>query len=117
MMHLLGFADMTAGIVLLWAAMKITTAASFRTIQGRWAFFRRLVYASTSIAAFSLGVGRLNGEYDAAPTEVLFHLMLLFGLIAFPMLRAFGWITQDQFKSVDGTYEPSGNQRRRNLTS
>lgn len=105
MTQTLGFVDTLAGIVMLWSALRITTAAGWRTTQARWALFRRIVYGSTSIALFGLGVGRIDGDYPASGLQATFQIMLLFGVIIFPLLRAFGWITQDQFKNVDGSYE------------
>jgi len=100
----LGCVDVVAGLVMLWSMLRITSAASLRTIQGRWALGRRFVYGSTSIAIFGLGVGRLDGDHPVTSAgEMTFQLMLLFGVVIFPLLRAFNWISQDQFKSVDGT--------------
>src|SRR5262249_28269424 len=45
----LGLTEIAAGIVTLWSAMRVTTAAGFATTQARWAFCRRLIYGSTSI--------------------------------------------------------------------
>lgn len=102
----LGVVDVLAGLVMLWSALRITSQANLRTVQGRWALFRRFVYGSTSIAIFGLGIGRIEGTHPVSSSdEVIFQLMLLFGVTIFPLLRAFNWITQDQFKNVDGSYD------------
>lgn len=98
----LGFIDVFCGLILLWAALRITTASGFHTTQARWAFVRRLIYGSTAIALFALGIGRIDGRYLVEETEMIFQVMLLVGIVSFPLLRAYGWITQDQFKNVSG---------------
>lgn len=109
----LGCIDVVAGLVMLWAALRITSRAGFRTAEARWALCRRFVYGATSIAIFGLGVGRLQGDHPVTSTgETLFQLILLFGVVVFPLLRAFNWITQDQFKNVDGSYERRGERGR-----
>ena len=108
----LGFIDVFVGIVMLWSALRITSAATLRTMQGRWALFRRCVYSSTSIAIFGIGLGRLNGDHPVMNAEEMaLQLMLLFGVVIFPLLRAFNWITQDSFKHVDGSYERETGRR------
>lgn len=109
----LGIIDLVAGLVMLWSALRITSAAGLRTTQGRWAMFRRFVYGSTSIAIFGLGLGRLDGDHPVSGAgEMIFQIMLLFGVMIFPLLRAANWITQDQFKAVDGTaHPPTGRSR------
>jgi hypothetical protein len=96
-----GTIDAFCGFVMVWSFVRITTAAGLRTVQARWALFRRFVYACSSIALFGLGVGRWNGEYPLVPSEAVLQMMLLFGVVIFPLLRAFGWITQDTFKPID----------------
>lgn len=110
---LLGSVECIAGLVLLWATLRITTAAGFRTSQGRWAAFRRLVYGSQSVALFGLGLAHLDSYAIPNGLKFLLQFVIMFGVIAFPLLRAFGWITQDQFKAVDGTIErhPTGRGR------
>ena len=99
----LGVMDAVAGFVLLWSALRITAIAGFRTLQARWALFRRIVYGSTSISLFGLGVGRFSGEYIVSSDSwAVFQFMLLFGVLIFPLLRAFDLISQDQFKDVHG---------------
>jgi len=102
----LGACDVLTGIVMLWSALHITSAAGWCSLQARWALFRRVVYGGTSVALFALGVGRINGDYPlGGGWEAVCHAMLLVGLVSFPLLRALGWITQDQFRHVDGSYE------------
>jgi hypothetical protein len=108
----LGLCDALAGIVMLWSALRITSAAGWRTVAARWALFRRFVYGGTSIAFFGLGVGRIDGDYPVSVPEATFHAMVLVGVIVFPLMRAFGWISQDEFTAVDGTAEPPGAGRR-----
>lgn len=108
----LGVVEAFAGFVLLWATMRITTTSGFMTSQRRWAFFRRLVYASQAVALFGLGLGHLESLSIPDPLKFFFQFSIVFGVVAFPLFRAFNWITQDQFKHVDGSYE-RGSERRR----
>lgn len=113
MTGMIGCLDLFFGFLMLWAMLRITTAANLRTTQGRWALFRRIVYGSTSIAIFGLGISRLDGHHPITSVgEFIFQIMLLFGVAIFPLLRAFNWITQDQFKAVDGTSDRSPTRGR-----
>lgn len=107
---LLGITECCAGFVLLWATMRITSAAGIATSQKRWALFRRFVYGSQSVALFGLGLAHLENYTLTEPLKLLFQFIIMFGVVAFPVLRAFNWITQDQFKTVDGSYERSGRR-------
>ena len=102
---LLGVVEGVAGFVLLWATLRITTTAGFSSPECRWALFRRIVYGSQSVSLFGLGLAHLDGYSTPDALKLLFQFIIMFGVIAFPLLRAFGWITQDKFKMVDGTYE------------
>lgn len=102
---LLGCTECLAGFVLLWATMRITTAAGFTSSQRRWALFRRIVYGSQAIALFGLGLAHLDSYTITEGLKLFFQFIIMFGVVAFPVLRAFGWITQDQFQAVDGSYQ------------
>jgi hypothetical protein len=101
--QILGALDVTGGVAMVWSFIRITTGAGFRTVQARWALFRRGVYALTAIAFFGLGVGRFNNDYPVESGEAAFQIIILFGYIVFPVLRAFGWISQDAFIAVNGS--------------
>lgn len=107
----LGVVECVAGFVLLWATMRITTAAGFSSSQTRWALFRRFVYGSQSIALFGLGLAHLASYSMPEPLRFLFQFVIMFGVIIFPVLRAFGWINQDQFQAVDGSGVSSAARR------
>jgi hypothetical protein len=97
----LGILDVIAGIMMVWAFQRITTIASLRTPQARWALFRRCLYGFVAVALFGLGVERLFGEYPADMIECIFQGVLLFYVMIFPVLRAFGMITQDFYLNGD----------------
>ena len=108
--RLLGILNLLASFVLLWAALRITTTAGFRNAQELWALFRRFVYISATLTLFILGVGRLDGDFHTVPSQALCQIALNFNIVIFPLLRALGWITQDQFRAVDGS---AARERRR----
>lgn len=91
-----GCVEVLAALLMLWSLLRITTPAGWHSTQARWALFRRFVYSMMTIALFGLGVGRLDGRYVADSNEqLMFQMMLLFGVMVFPLLRAFGLISQD----------------------
>ena len=96
----LGGLDMLAAFVMLWANQCITAKAGFSTPQKRWALTRRIIYCSMATALFILGVERFTGTYESPVIESVAQIMLLAGIMLFPLLRALGLITQDVY--VDG---------------
>jgi hypothetical protein len=99
--YVLGISDTICGIVMLAAMQKITSRAGFLTSQTRWVLFRRAIYALMALALFALGIGRLNDDYSADWKECGWQLLLLFGIIVFPLLRALGYMTQDFFMRAE----------------
>lgn len=91
-----GIVEVLAALLMLWSLLRITTPAGWHSTQARWALFRRFVYGMMTIALFGLGIGRLDGRYAVDSDEqLMFQMMLLFGIVVFPLLRAFGFISQD----------------------
>jgi hypothetical protein len=90
-----GVLDAVAGLLMLWSALRITTDWGWHTIRKRWAFFRRVVYFLMAFALFGLGIGHLDGRYANTIQETLFQILLVMGIMVFPLLRAFGLISQD----------------------
>lgn len=95
MLRLLAIMDITAAVVMLWANQRITTRAGFADRQARWALFRRIIYSATTFALFVLGINRLYYDRTISDIEVIAQLELLFYIMAFPVMRAVGFITQD----------------------
>ena len=101
--HALGLFDILGSGLLLWSMQRITTKAGFRDAVERWALLRRAVYCLMTVAMFGLGVERFLDEDYRDPNIVsLFQAMMIFGVLVFPVLRAFGLITQDRFLVFDG---------------
>lgn len=97
--QILGWLDMCAAFVMLWANQRITAIAGFHSPQARWALCRRFVYLSMAMALFLLGCKRFFGtNYDVI--EACAQGVLLLGIMIFPLLRALGVITQDML--IDG---------------
>lgn len=93
---IVGIVEVLAALLMLWSLLRITTPAGWHSTQARWALFRRFVYGMMTIALFGLGIGRLDGRYAVDSDEqLMFQMMLLFGIMVFPMLRALGFISQD----------------------
>jgi hypothetical protein len=109
---ILAIEDILGSIVMLWAALRITTRAGFHDAQARWALFRRAVYCVGSIALFDLGVLRLHGSPPVADIEdMLCHTVVLGVVLIFPLMRAFNWITQDAFDVFQGLRPSSRDHR------
>ena len=100
--YVLGALDMIGAVLMVWAFQRITTIAGLKTTTARWALFRRMLYCSMAFALFGLGVERIFNDYRADLIECLFQGTLLVGIIIFPLLRAFGWISQDSFVKAEG---------------
>lgn len=105
----LALEDFSGGLILLWAAMRITTTAGFRTMDGRWALFRRVFYCAGSIALVTLGLYRFDGQYPASDAlEFSCQSFMVFLVTIFPVMRALRLITQDQLNTFE-----AGSQRPR----
>lgn len=107
----LGIVETIIAFVLLWATLRITTHAGLANSQNRWALFRRVVYGSQAVALFGLGLSHLESFAIPDSLRYLFQFVIMFGVAAFPVLRATNWITQDQFKAVDGSYQRQSGRR------
>ncbi len=102
MLRLLAIMDIVAAVIMLWANQRITTRAGFENRQARWALFRRVIYCSTALALFVLGINRLFYDRTISNVEVLAQLELLAYIVAFPVMRAVGFITQDMVLDLVG---------------
>lgn len=98
----LGIEDAVCGVVMLWAALRITENAGFKTVASRWSLFRRALYCGMAWAFFSLGVNRLCGSYNVNLGEFAAQSTLVFGIMIFPLLRAVNAISQDTFLAFHG---------------
>jgi hypothetical protein len=107
-----GGLDLLGAFVMLWANQKITTSAGLRSPQARWALTRRFIYCCVAAAWFILGTSRVFG-IELPLLEAAAQVALVVGFIAFPLLRATGWITQDTFFNVHGFNQPYQNGHRR----
>jgi hypothetical protein len=92
--HILGALDMIAAFTMIWANQRITMIAGVRTVQARWALYRRAVYLLMAVALFVLGVKRFFDDADDV-TAAIAQGSLLVGIMFFPLMRAVGLITQD----------------------
>lgn len=92
--HILGILDIIGAFTMLWANQRITSLAGFSTIQKRWALYRRAIYLIMATALFILGVKRFIDDGDDIVAAIA-QGSLLIGIMFYPLLRAFGVITQD----------------------
>lgn len=111
MSNFLAFEEILAALVLLWATFRITTVAGFRSLEARWALFRRGIYSITAIALFAMGVQRMRGEVGTSAEEALYQSILVISVVTFPVLRALCYISQDTFNAFH-SWQSSGRQRR-----
>lgn len=104
----LGLLDIGAGMALFWATAKITADFGFRTRRERWALTRRVVQFAMMLALLNLGLKRIEGSYPD-PTLGTFWsgAVIASGIIFYPLMRALGWITQDEL--LDGPTRTNGN--------
>jgi len=93
--ELLGILDVIGALVMLWSNQRITRAAGVSNRLAQWALLRRVLYLAATFALFVLGVKRLENLTSFDPSELIAQSILLIYIILFPLLRAFGWITQD----------------------
>lgn len=102
--QVLGLIDVVGALVVLWAAFRITSRFGIKTDLERWALIRRGVYLGMAWALFSLGIKYLNSPVRMVdPPEFIYQASLLFGIIVFPLLRAFNLISQDTFLAFHGS--------------
>jgi len=93
----LGFLDVAVALLILGSMQKITSGAGFSSTQAKWALFRRAVHCSMSVALFILGMMHF-GDYHSHNVAVCCQTVIVSGLGIFPLLRALGFVTQDQFR-------------------
>jgi hypothetical protein len=93
--EVLGILDIIGALIMLWSNQRITRAAGISNKLAQWALLRRLIYLLVSFGLFVLGVKRLDGIDLFDPFELIAQSVILIYVIVFPLLRAFGWITQD----------------------
>jgi hypothetical protein len=101
----LGTEDVIGSMMLLWATLCITTRAGITDPSARWALFRRVLYLSTSVALFSLGVHRLENTVVVPLHYFLEQSVILYCVTIFPLLRAWHMISQDTFDAWQGISE------------
>lgn len=93
----LGMLDTGAAVILLWATLKITNDFGIRTREKRWALIRRIVNYCAVLALLYLGLGRLDGRYPIPSfDQFAAGSALAFYVLFYPLLRAFGYTTQDE---------------------
>lgn len=94
--------DMIGAFVIVALMLETTKRASIEGFirgdaQGRWAMFRRAVYALVAIALFAKSIFILDGKISVQPLDGAIWIVVLFALFVFPALRAFGVIDQDRW--------------------
>lgn len=101
MTETLAIVDILCAFVLMKLIIQITDNWGFKSPQARWAALRRFVYLAVSVALFSKGMLRIEGE-KANLVDGIDQVIVLVGLMLFPSLRAFGLISQDKWQQVNG---------------
>lgn len=81
---------------MFWSAIKITDHWGWDSPQARWALARRAIYWILTFSLMGLSLKRLSGEYVVKDfIQFVLQSSLLLGIIFFPLMRAFGLISQD----------------------
>lgn len=101
--HWLGVFDILASLLMLAAGLTITTPFGFASPQKRWALFRRGVYILVTWALFSQGARFLLAHYTIDFHGAVEHLILVYAIVVFPVLRWAGFISQDTFLAFHGS--------------
>jgi hypothetical protein len=94
--------DLIAAFVILALMVETTPDASLHGLfagdpQSKWAMFRRSMYAAVAIALFAKGLLVLEGRTSMDFANAVIWFTVLFAVIVFPTLRAFGFINQDRW--------------------
>ena len=100
--EVLGLEDVVAGVLLLAATLRITTHAGLASRRARWALFRRVLYVTTAGALFSIGVDRLEGADVVTAARFAQQTVVLFAVMAFPILRALRGISEADLDAFQG---------------
>jgi hypothetical protein len=94
---ILGIEYVFGGLVMLWANLRVTEKFGLATTQERYALFRRMIYSLMSFSLFALGVLAFERFSVIRLDELAYDTVILFGIVVFPILRAFHFINQDSF--------------------
>lgn len=96
----LAILDVLGGLAMVELMKATTPNWTLKTVQGRWSFLRRLVYGAVAVALFANGLIRLdNPPINESFGFDLTQLVILFAIILFPTLRAFGLVSQDKWRN------------------
>jgi hypothetical protein len=109
--EILGFLDILGALVMVLSNQKITRRAGIATRLQQWALVRRCIYLLTAMALFVLGIKRFELKDAFDPSELWAQVVILLYIIVFPLLRAFGWITQDMLIDDYRTSDRSDKSR------
>ena len=90
----LGVVYIFGSLILFWAMAKVTADFGWHSKRAIWSWLRRLVYGVTSVALFGLGLKQFG--YHHPLLDCAFNIIVVANVLVFPMLRVFGWITQDE---------------------
>jgi hypothetical protein len=102
MAMVLALIDLVCSLVLVKLMTQITEDWNFSDAQGRWSALRRFVYISVACALFAKGLYRLDEPERVSVLDLVTQIVILSGLMVFPIMRALGFISQDQWKDVNG---------------
>jgi len=94
--------DLIASFVIVCLMIETTKSATVTGLihgdgQSRWGMFRRLIYVSVAIALFAKSVYIYEGRIQMQNTDAVIWLVVVFALVIFPALRAFGIVDQDRW--------------------
>lgn len=93
------FADMGGGLLVVYLMQTLTPHACFLgTVQERWAMIRRILFALVAYALFTRGVWRINKPAPVDWIEFHTQILIIAGLVTFAVMRAMGWISQDELR-------------------
>lgn len=98
---ILGIEYVFGGLVMLWANLRVTEKFGLATTQERYALFRRMIYSVMSFSLFALGILAFERAGAIRLDELIYDTVILFGIVVFPILRAFHFINQDSFMPVN----------------
>jgi hypothetical protein len=114
----LAFLDFLGAVVML-SCMNVVTSEATKSAAAAsdrvWAWTRRSVYGLVSIALFAKGLYRLERSPDPDLIDAAAQIVIVSGLIVFPLLRASGLLSQDRLcpDVVDKLLGHLGREERR----